>query len=120
IGVPVIRVADPRRALALAASRYFARQPRTVAAVTGTNGKTSVTVFLRQIWEAAGYKAASLGTIGLVGPDGPVPGNLTTPDPVMLHETLADLAGDQVTHVALEASSHGLDQRRLDGVRLAA
>jgi UDP-N-acetylmuramoyl-L-alanyl-D-glutamate--2,6-diaminopimelate ligase len=120
VSVPVIRVADPRQALALAASRYFARQPRTVVAVTGTNGKTSVTVFLRQIWERAGYRAASLGTIGLVAPGGAVAGNLTTPDPVRLHEILADLAGDQVTHVALEASSHGLDQRRLDGIRFAA
>lgn len=120
IAVPVIRVADPRRALALAASRYFARQPRTVAAVTGTNGKTSVTVFLRQIWESAGFKAASLGTIGLVAPGGAVTGSLTTPDPVKLHETMANLAEDGVTHLALEASSHGLEQRRLDGVRLSA
>ncbi len=65
IEVPVIRVADPRHALALVAARYYARQPRTVAAVTGTNGKTSVTVFLRQIWAACNRKAASLGTIGL-------------------------------------------------------
>jgi UDP-N-acetylmuramoyl-L-alanyl-D-glutamate--2,6-diaminopimelate ligase len=118
--VPVIRVADPRHALAVAAARYYSRQPRTAVAVTGTNGKTSVTVFLRQIWERAGYNAASLGTIGLVSPSGAVSGNLTTPDPVKLHEMLADLAGDHVTHVALEASSHGLDQRRLDGIRLAA
>ena len=120
LSVPVIRVDDPRRALALIAARYYARQPRTVAAVTGTNGKTSVTVFLRQIWEKAGYKAASLGTIGLVAPGMEIAGNLTTPDPVRLHEILADLAGDQVTHLALEASSHGLEQRRLDGLRLAA
>jgi UDP-N-acetylmuramoyl-L-alanyl-D-glutamate--2,6-diaminopimelate ligase len=120
VSVPVVRVPDPRRALALAASRFYSRQPRTVAAVTGTNGKTSVSVFLRQIWEAAGYRAASLGTIGLVAPGGAVSGSLTTPDPVKLHETMADLAGDGVTHLALEASSHGLEQRRLDGVRMAA
>jgi UDP-N-acetylmuramoyl-L-alanyl-D-glutamate--2,6-diaminopimelate ligase len=120
ISVPVIEVDDPRRAFALVASRYFARQPRTVAAVTGTNGKTSVTVFLRQIWEKAGRKAASLGTIGLVAPGNDMPGNLTTPDPARLHRILADLAGDDITHLAIEASSHGLDQRRLDGVRLAA
>ncbi len=120
VSVPIVRVDDPRRALALVAARYYARQPRTVAAVTGTNGKTSVTVFLRQIWEEAGRKAASLGTIGLVAPGKEIPGNLTTPDPVKLHEILADLAGDGVTHVALEASSHGLEQRRLDGTRLAA
>jgi UDP-N-acetylmuramoyl-L-alanyl-D-glutamate--2,6-diaminopimelate ligase len=120
VPVPVIRAEDPRRALAVAASRFYGRQPRTVAAVTGTNGKTSVTVFLRQIWEKAGHKAASLGTIGLVAPGGAVSGNLTTPDPIRLHEILADLAGEEVTHVAFEASSHGLEQRRLDGVRLAA
>jgi UDP-N-acetylmuramoyl-L-alanyl-D-glutamate--2,6-diaminopimelate ligase len=118
--VPVIKVDDPRRTLALVSSRYFARQPRTVAAVTGTNGKTSVTVFLRQIWEKAGHKAASLGTIGLVAPGNVIPGNLTTPDPVRLHEILADLAAAEVTHLAMEASSHGLEQRRLDGVRLSA
>jgi UDP-N-acetylmuramoyl-L-alanyl-D-glutamate--2,6-diaminopimelate ligase len=116
----VVRVADPRRALSLAASRFYARQPRTVVAVTGTNGKTSVTVFLRQIWERAGHRAASLGTIGLVAPGGAVTGSLTTPDPVKLHETLANLAEDKVTHMALEASSHGLEQRRLDGVRFSA
>jgi UDP-N-acetylmuramoyl-L-alanyl-D-glutamate--2,6-diaminopimelate ligase len=120
VAVPVIRVDDPRRALALAAARFYARQPRSAAAVTGTNGKTSVTVFLRQIWEKAGHRAASLGTIGLVTPAGATGGNLTTPDPIRLHETLADLAGEEVTHVAFEASSHGLEQRRLDGVRLAA
>ena len=102
------------------AARYYARQPRTVAAVTGTNGKTSVSVFLRQIWERAGHKAASLGTIGLVAPGGAVTGTLTTPDPIKLHEIMADLAGDDVTHLALEASSHGLEQRRLDGVRFSA
>ena len=118
--VPVVRVGDARRALALAAARFYARQPRTAVAVTGTNGKTSVTVFLRQIWERAGLEAASLGTIGLVSPGGAVSGSLTTPDPVRLHETLADLAGAGVTHLALEASSHGLDQRRLDGVQFAA
>jgi UDP-N-acetylmuramoyl-L-alanyl-D-glutamate--2,6-diaminopimelate ligase len=119
-GVPVIRVPDPRRALSLAAARFYGSQPETVAAVTGTNGKTSVTVFLRQIWERAGRCAASLGTIGLVAPGGAVSGSLTTPDPVKLHETMAELAADGVTHLALEASSHGLEQRRLDGVRFAA
>ena len=118
--VPLIRTGDPRHTLAAAASRFYARQPRTVVAVTGTNGKTSVTVFLRQIWERAGFKAASLGTIGLVSPGGAVTGSLTTPDPVRLHETMADLAEDQITHLALEASSHGLEQRRLDGVRFSA
>ncbi|MYZ47796.1 UDP-N-acetylmuramoyl-L-alanyl-D-glutamate--2,6-diaminopimelate ligase [Propylenella binzhouense] len=120
IAVPVVRVSDVRRALALAAARFYGRQPETVVAVTGTNGKTSVTVFLRQIWEHAGRQAASLGTIGLVAPGGKVSGSLTTPDPVSLQATLAGLAGEGVTHLALEASSHGLEQRRLDGVRFAA
>jgi UDP-N-acetylmuramoyl-L-alanyl-D-glutamate--2,6-diaminopimelate ligase len=120
VPVPVVRVDDPRRTLAQMASRFYARQPRTVVAVTGTNGKTSVTVFLRQIWQKAGHKAASLGTIGLVAPGASIAGNLTTPDPIRLHEIMADLAGQDVTHLAIEASSHGLDQRRLDGVRLSA
>jgi UDP-N-acetylmuramoyl-L-alanyl-D-glutamate--2,6-diaminopimelate ligase len=118
--IPVIRVDDPRRIWARIAARFFARQPRTVVAVTGTNGKTSVSVFLRQIWEHAGHRSASLGTIGLIAPGGAVSGSLTTPDPIELHRTLAELADDQVTHLALEASSHGLDQRRLDGISFAA
>ena len=88
--------------------------------MTGTSGKTSVAEFTRQIFAALGHKAASLGTIGLVKPDGGVYGSLTTPDPVALHRTLAELAGEGVTHLAFEASSHGLDQHRLDGVRLKA
>jgi UDP-N-acetylmuramoyl-L-alanyl-D-glutamate--2,6-diaminopimelate ligase len=120
IAVPVVRLADPRRGLAQAAARFYGRQPPTVAAVTGTNGKTSVSVFLRQIWETAGFAAASLGTIGLIAPGGAVSGSLTTPDPVKLHEVMADLAERNVTHLALEASSHGLEQRRLDGVAFSA
>ena len=119
-GIPVIRVADPRRALALAAARYFGAQPGHVVAITGTNGKTSVAVFLRQIWERAGHLAASWGTTGLTAPGIDVTSALTSPDPVALHEILAHLAGRDVTHVALEASSHGLDQRRLDGLDLTA
>jgi murE/murF fusion protein len=119
-GFPVIVSDDPRRTLALMAARFHADQPETVVAVTGTSGKTSVAVFARQIFAAAGNKAASLGTIGTVTSAGANYGGLTTPDPVSLHETLARLAHDGITHAALEASSHGLDQRRLDGVRLAA
>ncbi len=115
IGVPNVR-----RALALAAARLYPRQPDVITAVTGTSGKTSVAAFNRQIWEALGYEAASLGTIGVVSPKGEVYGSLTTPDPVGLHRTLDQLAGEGVTHLALEASSHGLDQYRLDGVRVAA
>ncbi|WP_406854317.1 UDP-N-acetylmuramoyl-L-alanyl-D-glutamate--2,6-diaminopimelate ligase [Alsobacter sp. KACC 23698] len=118
--VAYVRVPDVRRALSLAASRAHPRQPGVIVAVTGTSGKTSVAEFTRQIFAACGHRAASLGTIGVVAPGGAVYGSLTTPDPITLHETLDGLAGDGVTHLAMEASSHGLDQRRLDGVRLAA
>ena len=118
--VPVIRAAEPRRTLALMAARFYGAQPETILAVTGTSGKTSVAEFSRQILAALGRRAASLGTIGLVKPDGGVYGALTTPDPVTLHRTLAELAGEGITHLAFEASSHGLDQHRLDGVRIKA
>ncbi len=118
-GIALVQVADARRALAHAAARFYPAQPATIAAVTGTSGKTSVAVFTRQIWAALGHEAASIGTIGLVSPRRQNYGSLTTPDPVELHRTLDLLAGDRVTHLALEASSHGLDQRRLDGVRVA-
>ena len=111
---------NARRALALAAANFFPRQPKTIAAVTGTSGKTSVAAFTRQIWAALGFQAASIGTVGVVSPQGETYGSLTTPDPVELHRTLDQLAGEGVTHLALEASSHGLDQHRLDGVRIAA
>ena len=120
LSVPVLRAREPRRALALIAARVFERQPDTIVAVTGTSGKTSVAEFTRQLFAAAGRRAASLGTIGVVKPDGSNYGSLTTPDPVTLHETLAALAGDGITHLAFEASSHGLDQYRLDGVRMSA
>ena len=119
LGAPVIVVSDVRLALAHAAARFFPAQPATTAAVTGTSGKTSVAAFLRQIWLSCGRQAASLGTIGLVAPSGAVYGSLTTPDSITLHQTLAQLAADGVTHLAMEASSHGLDQRRLDGVKLS-
>jgi len=115
-----IRAANPRRLLALAAAKIFPRQPATIAAVTGTSGKTSVAAFTRQIWSELGYRAASIGTVGVVSPQGERYGSLTTPDPVELHRTLDQLAKEGVTHLALEASSHGLDQHRLDGVRIAA
>jgi UDP-N-acetylmuramoyl-L-alanyl-D-glutamate--2,6-diaminopimelate ligase len=115
-----IKVEDAHQALALAAARFFPLQPATIVAITGTSGKTSVAAFTRQVWLALGHRAAALGTIGLVAPSGVISGALTTPDPVLLHKTLNDLAQDGVSHLALEASSHGLDQRRLDGVRLAA
>src|SRR5581483_3173564 len=118
--VALIEVANARRALALCAAAFFPRQPKTSAAVTGTSGKTSVAAFVRQIWGALGAQAASIGTIGVVSPNGEQYGSLTTPDPVDLHRTLDRLAGEGVTHLALEASSHGLDQHRLDGVRVSA
>lgn len=119
-GLPVIRSNNPRAALAHTAALFFDNQPETMAAVTGTAGKTSVATFLRQIWEMDGKAAASLGTTGVVAPGRDDYGNLTTPDPVSLHSLLAELADDGVTHASMEASSHGLDQHRLDGVRLAA
>jgi UDP-N-acetylmuramoyl-L-alanyl-D-glutamate--2,6-diaminopimelate ligase len=119
-GVPVIRAGDPHRALARAAARFYGVQPETIVAVTGTNGKTSVAVFVRQLWARAGLPAASLGTIGLVAPGRVRTGNLTTPDPVALHALLAELTAEGVSHLAMEASSHGLEQRRLDGVHISA
>lgn len=118
--VPVLPVDDPRRFLALAAARFFARQPETMVAVTGTAGKTSVASFTRQIWAHAGHAAAMIGTTGVTAPGREDYGSLTTPDPVSLHKLLAELADAGVTHAAMEASSHGLDQSRLDGVRLSA
>ncbi|WP_234185961.1 UDP-N-acetylmuramoyl-L-alanyl-D-glutamate--2,6-diaminopimelate ligase [Shinella sp. NM-101] len=118
--VPVIPVENPRRFLALAAARFHGRQPETMVAVTGTAGKTSVASFTRQIWAHAGYAAAMIGTTGVVAPGRNDYGSLTTPDPVSLHALLAELADAGVTHAAMEASSHGLDQSRLDGVKLSA
>ncbi|HIJ38208.1 MAG TPA: UDP-N-acetylmuramoyl-L-alanyl-D-glutamate--2,6-diaminopimelate ligase [Rhodospirillaceae bacterium] len=116
----LITDSNPRRRFALLAAGYFAAQPAVTVAVTGTNGKTSVTNFTRQIWSHLGYAAASLGTIGLISPKRTLNASLTTPDPVSLHGWLAQMAEDGVSHAALEASSHGLDQHRLDGVKLAA
>ncbi|RWH40113.1 MAG: UDP-N-acetylmuramoyl-L-alanyl-D-glutamate--2,6-diaminopimelate ligase [Mesorhizobium sp.] len=120
LSIPVLAVDDPRLALALSAARFFGKQPRTMLAVTGTSGKTSVAAFTRQIWEQAGFAAASIGTTGVVAPGRNEYGSLTTPDPVALHELLKELTEAGVTHASMEASSHGLDQRRLDGVKLAA
>ncbi|TQN63400.1 UDP-N-acetylmuramoyl-L-alanyl-D-glutamate--2,6-diaminopimelate ligase [Agrobacterium tumefaciens] len=118
--VPVLSVTDPRLYLSLAASRFYGKQPETMVAVTGTAGKTSVASFVRQIWAFAGHAAAQIGTTGVIAPGREDYGALTTPDPVTLHALLAELAAEGVTHAAMEASSHGLDQRRLDGVKLAA
>src|SRR3984957_3906526 len=120
LNVAFVHVANARRALVLAAAKFYPRQPKTIAAVTGTSGKTSVAAFTRQIWSALGFSAASIGTVGIVSPRGETYGTLTTPDPVELHRSIDALAGEGVTHLAIEASSHGLDQFRLDGLRLAA
>jgi UDP-N-acetylmuramoyl-L-alanyl-D-glutamate--2,6-diaminopimelate ligase len=119
-GVGIFQVGNARRTLSLAAAKFYAHQPKTIAAVTGTSGKTSVAAFTRQIWATLGLQAASIGTVGVVSAKTETYGSLTTPDPVELHRTLDQLAGEGVTHLALEASSHGLDQHRLDGVRIAA
>lgn len=116
----VLRSPEPRTALALVAARFHPRQPQTMVAVTGTAGKTSVASFVRQIWEKEGRAAASIGTTGVTAPGRDDYSSLTTPDPVELHALLDELAGEGVTHASMEASSHGLDQHRLDGVRLAA
>ena len=120
LAVPFVTTPNPRRALALAAARFFPQQPATIAAVTGTSGKTSVAAFTRQIWQRLGHASASIGTIGLVSPKRTIYGSLTTPDPIALHRQLDEIAREGVTHLAFEASSHGLDQFRLDGVRIAA
>lgn len=119
-GVAALHCANPRRVLALMAARLFGPQPIIAVAVTGTNGKTSVAEFLRQIWAANGFASASIGTLGIHGGSGGPKSSLTSPDPVTLHRELAALAGQGITHLALEASSHGLAQFRLDGVRLTA
>ncbi|MCH8465455.1 MAG: UDP-N-acetylmuramoyl-L-alanyl-D-glutamate--2,6-diaminopimelate ligase [Roseinatronobacter sp.] len=110
---------DPRAALSGAAALWFGAQPEAMVAVTGTNGKTSVASFTRQLWAALGQEAANIGTTGIEGAFS-APLSHTTPDPITLHRLLADMARAGVTHAAMEASSHGLDQRRLDGVRLRA
>ena len=115
-----IEVGEPRLALAKAAAKYYGAQPKHMVAITGTNGKSSTVDFLRQIWEHAGIKAASMGTLGALGPDGKIDVGHTTPDPVTIHETLKLLHQQGVTHCAMEASSHGLEQFRMDGVDLAA
>lgn len=120
IGVAELRSTDARRAFALMAARFYAPQPETMVAVTGTSGKTSVAAFVRQIFQALGHEAAAMGTLGITRGDGAQAGALTTPDSVSLHKALSALADDGVTHMAIEASSHGLEQRRLDGVALKA
>ncbi len=118
-GVAVVISDAPREALALTAALWFGAQPATMIAVTGTNGKTSVSTFARQIWIEMGLSAVNLGTTGVEGAWS-APLAHTTPEPITLHRTLAEAAANGITHAAMEASSHGLDQRRLDGVTLRA
>jgi UDP-N-acetylmuramoyl-L-alanyl-D-glutamate--2,6-diaminopimelate ligase len=121
VAAPVVEVHDARRAYALAAAAFWGAQPATCVAVTGTNGKTSVATFCRQIFERLGHKSASMGTLGVqAGNEQIAPLGLTTPDAGDVAALLADLAQRGVTHLALEASSHGVEQRRLDGVALTA
>jgi UDP-N-acetylmuramoyl-L-alanyl-D-glutamate--2,6-diaminopimelate ligase len=117
--VALVVAEDPRAALACAAALWFGAQPEVMVAVTGTNGKTSVATFTRQIWAALGHEAINIGTTGIEGA-WTAPSGHTTPDPITLQKLLAAAAQGGVTHAAMEASSHGIDQRRLDGVRLRA
>ncbi len=119
-GVPVLQVDNPRSMLAKMAARFYQHQPTTIVAVTGTNGKTSVAAFVRQIWAGLGLKSASLGTVGLVTPDHTITLQHTTPEPVTLHKMLKQVADEGIEHLAFEASSHGLAQNRVDGVRIQA
>ena len=119
LGVAFIADENPRLRLARMAAAFYGAQPDIVAAVTGTKGKSSIVAFLREIWTELGKPAASLGTVGVVGPKGEAPLHHTTPDPVEIHRLLAEMKRDGVEHLAIEASSHGLDQYRLDGVVVA-
>jgi len=118
--VPFFVTEEPRALLARLAARFYDAQPRVIAAVTGTNGKTSTAHFLRQIWAAAGHRAVAFGTTGVEGDGFEEPLPHTTPEPITLHALLARLVEKGCTHAAMEASSHGLAQHRLDGVKLAA
>lgn len=119
-GLPLLASDEPRLDYTRLAKRLFPGQPATVIAVTGTNGKSSTVEFLRQIWQAAGHESACFGTLGVRTENGLLPMSHTTPDALALHQTLNDLHAQGVTHVAMEASSHGLDQRRMDEVALSA
>jgi len=121
-GIPVIRVKDTRAALARAAAAFYPKQPGVIAAVTGTNGKTSVAEFLRQIWEKVGWASASIGTLGIRGKTLKTLGSfspLTTPDTISLHKAVAMLNKEAVTTLAIEASSHGIEQHRLSGLKIS-
>ena len=119
-GIAAIGCDNPRLGLARASAAFFNRQPEVIAAVTGTNGKTSIAHFTREMWRLLGFSAGSIGTLGIISADAHQPLIHTTPDPIRLHRALADFADQNVEHVVIEASSHGLDQYRLDGVKIQA
>lgn len=118
--VGVITADDARSGVSKIAARFYSGQPRTIAAVTGTSGKTSTVHFTRELWSLNGHQAASLGTLGLVSPTETRYGSLTTPDAITLHQVLNEITEQGITHAAMEASSHGIELHRLDGVRLQA
>jgi len=118
--IPVVAVPKPRLVYAQAAAKLFPGQPKTLVAMTGTNGKSSTVEFLRQIWAFAGLNAACFGTLGVTSASGYKPMSHTTPDALALHKTLSELANEGVTHAAMEASSHGLKQYRMDSVKVTA
>jgi len=120
LGIPVIVSSDPYLTMSQASSRLYPEQPETVIAVTGTNGKSSTVDFLRQIWAFGGKRAASLGTLGAITPDGAVNLGFTTPDAIALHKNLEMLRKKGITHLAMESSSHALDQKRMHGVKLSS
>ena len=118
--VPVISVPKPRLVYSQVAAKLYPGQPATLVAMTGTNGKSSTVDFLRQIWAYAGFNAACFGTLGVTSSTGYKPMTHTTPDALALHQTLSELAAEGVTHAAMEASSHGLKQYRMDAVKVSA
>jgi UDP-N-acetylmuramoyl-L-alanyl-D-glutamate--2,6-diaminopimelate ligase len=118
--VPLLSGSEPRRLFAELAAKFYAPFPDTVVAVTGTNGKTSTVEMTRQIWRMSGHRSASIGTLGVTTADDQVKTGLTTPDIVTFLNNMAGLKRMGISHVAYEASSHGLDQHRAEGVPLAA
>lgn len=119
--ISVVVVEDVRAAYAKAAAKVAGKQPQVLVGVTGTSGKTSIASFVRQIWQACGIKGASVGTLGVdTGGKLAAGGSLTTPDSLTLHKSLAVLKSGGYNHVIIEASSHGLDQRRMDGLQFKA
>ena len=118
--LPTVVVEDVRAAFARAMARLWSPQPDMLVGVTGTSGKTSVANYVRQLWQASGISAASVGTLGIETAAGLASGSLTTPDSETLHRSLNRLDAGGINHVVMEASSHGLDQRRLDGITFRA